>query len=180
MVRAMSFNLFGKLASLIDKNAANFKATLDQVHYNLVSVALHTQDDSKVVKQSCLATLQKIFEVLEIPFEEAKETPDHPQLDKSDQLLVGLAEVIVSTCPEKLTDYLSSLADFCNSPEDSIKAASGFLMAALISCSGQNLSKHDDRILTAFTGLSLERSSLVKIRLMKAYTLLEPSPDSPI
>jgi hypothetical protein len=174
IVRMIAFNLFGKLSSFLDKSAANFKNLLDNVHYNMVSLVLHTQDDTNAVRQACIGAIQKLTPFLEINLpSETTGVASAGLFDANDQLLIAIGEMIVKRYPDKFNDYLSSLSDFCASPEESIKGACGFLICVMIAKSNAPITKFDERILESLSGLSNEKSSSVKMRLMKGYTLFD-------
>ncbi len=45
-----AFNLLGKIASLIEESDENWEDLIDNLHYYLISILIHLNDESPVVK----------------------------------------------------------------------------------------------------------------------------------
>lgn len=56
--------MLGKIASLVEDNDDNFDELIDNFHYYLISILIHLNDESPVVKQSCIKALSIIANLL--------------------------------------------------------------------------------------------------------------------
>lgn len=59
-----AFNLFGKLANLLENDVEDYDHIITMIHYNLISLALHINDENSAVKQSCINSLSSITKIL--------------------------------------------------------------------------------------------------------------------
>ena len=61
-----AFNLFGKIASLIQNENANISNLIENIHYNMISVILHINDESQAVRKTCINCLTNICILFDI------------------------------------------------------------------------------------------------------------------
>lgn len=64
--RMGAFNLFGKIANRIEINDDHYNDILTHIHYNLISLILHINDENSAVKQSCLNSLSSVSKLLNL------------------------------------------------------------------------------------------------------------------
>lgn len=62
--RMGAFNLFGKLANLLENDVEDYDHIITMIHYNLISLALHINDENSAVKQACINSLSSITKIL--------------------------------------------------------------------------------------------------------------------
>jgi hypothetical protein len=60
-----AFNLFGKLANLLDPNTEDYEHIITMIHYNLISLALHINDENSAVRQTCINSISNISKILD-------------------------------------------------------------------------------------------------------------------
>ena len=61
-----AFNLFGKLSRLLHSLPRGLDYLQDHIHYHLVSILIHINDDNRAVQQSAVESLREIARVLKI------------------------------------------------------------------------------------------------------------------
>ena len=66
IVRMSAFNLFGKLSRLLHSLPRGLDYLQDHIHYHLVSILIHINDDNRAVQQSAVESLREIARVLKI------------------------------------------------------------------------------------------------------------------
>jgi subtilase family serine protease len=61
-----AFNLLGKIANLVEKQDSNIRSIVDNLHFSIISLILHINDESQAVKQACVSSLSNLAQLLEI------------------------------------------------------------------------------------------------------------------
>jgi len=64
-IRMSSFNLVGKIYNVLYKKKADSRERItEDIHFNLISIFLHLNDESDIVKKACLSSLKDLSEIL--------------------------------------------------------------------------------------------------------------------
>lgn len=179
--RMGAFNLLGKLAGLITPENEHYERLIDNLHYHIVSLILHVNDENSAVKQACINSLGNLSNLLEI--EQLKNLIDSylsgdinknanysSLFEKNEIFLLRTFEILVEIYQNKLSQYIASLYGYCSSPDDNIKA-----IAALLLCQCLVLDKNansNDSILLKLYQMIDEKSQIVKGKVMKGLLLL--------
>jgi len=63
-IRMSSFNLVGKIYNVLYKKKADSRERItEDIHFNLISIFLHLNDESDIVKKACLSSLKDLSEI---------------------------------------------------------------------------------------------------------------------
>jgi hypothetical protein len=63
-----SFNLVGTLFKVVTTKAPQARGgIMEELHFNLISIILHLNDENGVVRQACANSLKEISNIIEIP-----------------------------------------------------------------------------------------------------------------
>ena len=183
ITRMGAFNLLGKMAGLITQENENYGRLIESLHFHLISLILHVNDENPAVKQACVNSLNNLASLLNLQnLKNLIETLTSGDLnknqnygtlfDKNEVFLLKTIEILAESFPGKLEKYIASLYGFCSSPDDNIKAIAGLLLCQCLVLDKQ--SSMNDNIIFKLCQLMEEKSQQVKAKMMKGLLLLSP------
>ena len=182
ITRMGAFNLLGKMAGLITQENENCNRLIESLHFHIISLILHINDENPAVKQSCINSLNNLATLLDL--QQLKSLIDSLSgdinknqnfgslFDKNEIFLLKTIEILAENFPGKLDKYVASLYGFCSSPDDNIKAIAGLLL-----CQCLVFDKHasvNENIIYKLCQLMEEKSQQVKAKMIKGLLLLSP------
>lgn len=182
ITRMGAFNLFGKMAALITQENENFIRLIESLHFHMISLILHINDENQAVKQACINSLNTLASLLELP--ELKALIDSLSgditktynmgtlFDKNEVFLIKTIEILVQNFPKKLGKYIESLYGFCSSPDDNVKGIAGLLLCQCLVWDRQ--ASINENIIYKLCQLLEEKSQQVKGKMMKGLLLMSP------
>ncbi len=63
-----AFNLVGKIYSVLFKKKGDLRDKItEEIHFNLISIFLHLNDESDVVRKACFSSLKDLSEIINHP-----------------------------------------------------------------------------------------------------------------
>lgn len=160
---------------------------MEELHFNLISIILHLNDDNVVVRQACASSLKEISVIMDIPdikyksfflalcsreIVENKQASENGHLDPVENQLVKFAELIHTKFGQKSTLYLYGSLDFMKSPEDSIRATAVFFFMALISVMDLNSNITIPDLENLLENCFTDKCAIVRQKIAKGYSLL--------
>lgn len=176
ITRMGAFNLLGKIANLLTLQQENSNKIVETLHFQVISLVLHINDENQAVKQASinsLNSLASLFNLNELKslIESLSENNkfSNTLFDKNESFLLKTMEILCEAFPEKLMKYIASLYGFCSSPDDNIKG-----IAALLLCQCLVFEKEEinENIVYKLCGLLEEKSVSVQEKVIKGMSLL--------
>lgn len=182
LTRMGAFNLLGKLAVLINEENEHYDQIIESVHFQLISLILHINDENQAVKQACINSLNNVANILmlndlkilidSLSEESEKNKFSSAIFDKNEVFLLKSVEILAQSYPERLMKYIASLYGFCSSPDDNIKGIAGLLMCQCLVC--EKSENTNENIIHKLCSLMDEKSQIVKNKVIKGLHLLSP------
>jgi len=182
ITRMGAFNLLGKIAGLITKENENFDRLIESLHFHIISLILHINDENQAVKQACINSLNNLASLFELRQlknlidslneDSIKNTSFSSLYDKIEIFLLKTMEILAEVFPGNLEKYIASLYGFCSSPDDNIKAIAGLLLCKCLVLE-KNASTNEN-IIYKLCQMMEEKSQQVKGKVMKGLLILSP------
>ena len=188
ITRMGAFNLLGKLAGLITPENENFDKLIESLHFHIISLILHINDENQAVKQACINALNNLAGLLELELiKNLIDSLSNGELNKNGNFsslyerneifLLKTIEILADAFPGNLQKYIASLYGFCSSPDDNIKAIAGLLLCQCLVY--EKNSNMNENIIFKLCQMMEEKSQQLKGKLIKGLLLLNPLVKSP-
>lgn len=174
-IRAMSFVLFTRVIDIIasNQNAKNvYDIVIEQIHFNFISLLLHSNDDNIVVSNSAMKSM--LLAIKAISHKELKQISIKND-DEYFSLMKEVTDIIVDIDEDKIMFHIQNCIEHSLSSQTNIKANSAMVIALIYTAMLSKQSKflpsiNIQSIVANYVKLLNDYSAKVKVSAMKAIT----------
>jgi hypothetical protein len=169
-IRKAAYDLFAELCRVGGQSQNS--AFIEQVHSLLVTLLLHTADDSEAVRAAAFVALQKASELLH------KEVLQHlesaPDVAAFEDFSARISPVLVTLFPNRLGPYLDACVSYFKSSWSSVRANAAVFSAQLLASARPELRARVNvsSLCGALTKLLNEESAIVRAKAARGLSLL--------